>query len=477
MNILNPARNDQFPMMKVRPSGRLDWPLSKYLIFGCSLLVIGYSFSEAAEPLPLTSSYWKDASFQKSFNGSYRIEARIEPSVSTEERGLLVEVQGLMEKGERKSALSKVKGSALTEKSAALKFNLGNLQFEEGELDESIKAYEEALEMYPSFRRAHRNLAMAQVRKGELKEALEHLIEAMRLGDADGATYGLLGYCRLQRGEWASALQAYRMAQLSQPETAEWKAGVAQCLQNLNARDEAVAMLDEVIRQRPEEASYASLQASILIELGRQEEAVKALELPRRLDRLDGEGLLLLAELHLRGQRPVDAREVVGEAFALEQKPGLDRVLSVIASAMMLKDWELAGLLVEKAKPEEGEGPRGLRLASARLKIESKSAVEEGATELGKLLEEDPTDGVVLMALGRYESARGDVGKAELLFERATAVSETAADAWVELARLKVDQQRYEAALEAVDRALEIRPGGELVAYRDALTNLVSASR
>ena len=433
--------------------------------------------SHASEPLALTSSYWKDASFQKSFNGTYRIEARIEPSVSTEERGLLVEVQGLMEKGERKSALAKVKGSGLTAKSAALKFNLGNLLFEEGESEDAIKAYEEALVMYPSFRRAHRNLAVALVRKGDLEDALEHLIEAMRLGDADGATYGMLGYCRLQRGEWASALQAYRMAQLSQPETAEWKAGVAQCLQNLDARDEAVAMLDEVIRQRPEQSSYASLQASILIELGRQEEAVKALELPRRLGRLDGEGLLLLADLHLRGQRPADAREVVDEAYALEVKPGLDRVLSVIASAMMLKDWELAGILVEKAKPEEGDVPRGLRLASARLKIESKSAVEEGAAELEKLLGEDPTDGVILMALGRHESSRGEVGKAELLFERATAVAETAADAWVEVGRLKVDQQRYEAALEAVDRALEIRPGGELSAYRDALTKLVEAAR
>ena len=442
------------------------------------VLVIGYwGTAVGAEPLPLTSSYWKDSSFQKSFNGTYRIEARIEPSVSTEERGLLVEVQGLMEKGDRKSALSKVKGSSLTAKSAALKFNLGNLLFEEGESEDAIKAYEEALVMYPSFRRAHRNLAMAQVRKGDLEDALEHLIEAMRLGDADGATYGMLGYCRLQRGEWASALQAYRMAQLSQPDTAEWKAGVAQCLQNLDARDEAVAMLDEVIRQRPEQSSYASLQASILIELGRQEEAVKALELPRRLGRLDGEGLLLLADLHLRGQRPADAREVVDEAYALEVKPGLDRVLSVIASAMMLKDWELAGILVEKAKPEEGDVPRGLRLASARLKIESKSAVEEGAAELEELLGEDPTDGVVLMALGRHESGRGETGKAELLFERATAVTDTAADAWVELARLKVDQQRYEAALEAVDRALEIRPGGELSAYRDALTKLVEAAR
>lgn len=473
----DPARNDQSSMMKMRKPRWTAWSLSGYWVFGCLLVVMGDSFSDAADPLPLSTSYWKDPSFQKSFNGSYRIEARIEPSVSTEERGLLVEVQGLMEKGDRKSALAKVKGSALTAKSAALKFNLGNLQFEEGALEEAIKAYEEALEIYPSFRRAHRNLAMAQARDGQLEEALEHLIEAIRLGDADGATYGLLGYCRLQRGEWASALQAYRMAQLSQPDTAEWKAGVAQCLQNLDARDEAVAMLDEVIRQRPEEASYASLQASILIELGRQEEAVKALELPRRLGRLDAEGLLLLADLHLRARRVTDAGAVVTEAFELEKKPELGRVLAVLGTAMMNEDWALAEVLLRKATPLEGEMPRGLRLAAARLKIDSQKAVEEGAAELEKLIGEDPTDGAALMALGRYEVGAGDPGTAEILFERASAVTETAADAWVELARLKVDQRRYEAALEAVERAIEIRPGGELEAYRDGLTNLLRAGR
>ncbi|MCA9096492.1 MAG: tetratricopeptide repeat protein, partial [Planctomycetaceae bacterium] len=129
------------------------------LIIGYSLLAIGYSL-DAAEPLPLSTSFWRDEAFVKSFNGSYRIEARIEPNVSTEERGLLVEVQKLMEGGNRKSALAKLKGSPLTAKSAALTFNLGNLQFEEGDLEEAEKSYRKAIGDYPSFRRAHRNLGM-----------------------------------------------------------------------------------------------------------------------------------------------------------------------------------------------------------------------------------------------------------------------------------------------------------------------------
>ncbi|WP_338684866.1 tetratricopeptide repeat protein [Haloferula helveola] len=437
------------------------------------MLDIGYS----AEALPLSSSYWQSDSFVKSFNGSYRIEARIEPVVSTEERGLLVEVQKLMEDGKRESALEKVKDSKLTSESAALQFNLGNLYFEEGKLEEAKKAYEEAIGKYPSFRRAHRNLAMVLVREGELDEGLEHLLEALRLGDSDGTTYGLLGFCRLQKGEWASALQAYRMAQLGQPDSAEWKAGVAQCLQNLDEREEAVALLDEVIRQRPNEASYAGLQASILLDLGENEAAVKALELPRRLGTLDPDSLLLLADLHLRAGRVEDSKAIVAEAFGGETKPSEGRIISLIGSSISAKQWELAEELVEKAKSEEGSPSRAFRLATARLAIESEKAPEEGVAELEKLIAEDPTDGAAMLALADFRFGEKAYDTAALLYERAAAVEETAADAWVGLARVRVEQRNYDAALEAVERALELRPGGELEAYRESLAQLVEAAR
>jgi len=439
-----------------------------------SWLLVGSTW--AAEPLPLSTSYWRDEAFLKSFNGSYRIEARIEPTVSSEERGLLVEVQELMKAGRREAALEKVEGSSLTDDSAALTFNLANLQFEEGELEEAIESYEKAIEAYPSFRRAHRNLAVALVRDERLEEALPHLLEAIRLGDSDGATYGLLGYCRLQRGEWASALQAYRLAQLAEPQVASWKAGIAQCLQQMEAREEAAALLDEVLRQRPAEASYAMLASSVLIELGRLEEAVKVLELPRRLGVLDGDGLLLLAELELRSGRVEGAAARVEEAFKGEVGPEPDRVVPVASLAMAAREWQLAGRLLELGAGEEEPAPRALRRLQARLLMESGEDPAGGAGQLRELLEEDPTDGEVLLALGRYEVAEGREGEGALLWERATAVPETAADAWIELARLRVTQERYQAALEAVDEALARRPGGELEAYRESLARLVEAA-
>ena len=441
-------------------------------------LIFTATFLPAAEPLSLSKAFWQDPIFQKSFNGTYRIEARIEPTVSTAERGLLVEVQEQMASGDRKDALAKVKGSPLTANSAALQFNLGNLFFEEGDLEDAVAAYEKALKIHPSFRRAHRNLAMVLVRQNEEEKALGHLIEAITEGDSAGATYGLLGYCRLQQGEWASALQAYRMAQISEPTMPEWKAGVAQCLQQLNLQEEAVALLDEVIAVRPQESSYASLQAAVLLELGRPEAAAKALELPRRIGTLNGDGLLQLADLHLRAERLDDAEKLVGEAFENEKKPDAQQVLAVTEVAMSYTEWDLAKLLLAKlGEIDANKETRQFRWVSARLQIESEESVEEGLVSLEKLLSEDPTDGKVLLTLGKVRVGNGELDQGELLLERATAVDESSVDAWIELARMRVKAERYEAALVAVDEALKQRPGGSLETYREALQKLVDAAR
>lgn len=443
------------------------------LASGLWILASANSFS--AEPLPLSTSYWKDPAFLKSFNGSYRIEARIEPNVTSEERALLVEIQNLMAADKRAAALEKLASSPLTKSSAALTFNLGNLQFESGENDKAIASYQAALKEYPSFRRAHRNLALAQVRANDLENALASLTEAIRLGDSDGSTYGLLGYCRLAREEFASALQAYRLAQITEPDVAEWKAGIAQCLQHLDQKHEAIALLEEVIRQRPLEASYSILKSNIHLDLDQPDLAVKALELPFRLKLLAPDPTLTLADLHLRADRLNSAQTAIQSAFSnKEAPPSTAAILRLIQTANSAENWPLVKDLLAKAETTQPD--RSLQIAKARYLISSDENPASGLKLLQRLTQEDPTDGEALLTLGKHLAATNQPESAELLLERASADPKTAFESHVELTRLHVAQTRYKEALKSLDSALAIQSTESLRTYRIALQNTLSAS-
>lgn len=447
--------------------------IGKVFILTSGLVILAAPSIFSAEPLPL-SSYWKDPAFLKSFNGSYRIEARIEPNVTSTERGLLVEVQTLMGAENRTAALKKLESSPITKKSPALTFNLANLYFETGKIEKSIETYQAALKEYPSFRRAHHNLALAFIREEKLEDALTHLTEAIRLGDSEGSTYGMLGYCRLARQEYASALQAYRLAQVTEPNVPEWSAGIAQCLQNLGGETEAAALLDEVIRKRPLESSFSVLQANIYLNLNQPESAVKALELPYRLDRLDADQSLLLADLHLRAQRHDASTEVITYAFSKERKPSLGAVLRLVTTSSSQANWPLVKDLLEKAKEEKPSRP--LQLATAKYLIASGENPPSGAEILERLVYEDPTDGVATIALAKHLVASGQPRSAQLLFERATVDSTTSYEAHVELARLHVSQSSYSKAIFSIDAALAINPTEALRTYREALLQTLLAS-
>jgi len=457
-----------------------DYPVIVMIRLVLLFLCISAWMASAAEPLPLSPQYWREPAFLRSFTGSYEVESRIEPGVSAAESELLVQVQKLMASGKRSEALRLLEQSSLLSGSAALQFNRGNLLFEEGKLENAITAYQAAIKMYPSFRRAHRNLALSILRKDSVQKALPSLLEAIRLGDQDGLTYGLLGYCRLQEERWASALQAYRMALLVEPDSVEWKGGLAQCLQHLDQNEEAVALLDEVIAARPEQASYAMVQAGIYLSMDRHEPAIAALELPRRLGTLDGEGLLLLAELHLRAGREKLAVPLVTEAFARAPLPPPARILGTLRGAANLQAWTLARDLEKHALanvPADAANYRKeLLREQARIDISSGQDLARGLKTLRDLIAARPDDGSSLVILGQQLAKAGEAEEAEMLLLRAAKTDDAAFDAWFELVRLRVDQRRYDAAITALDNALGLRESEELSRYREALAGLVDAA-
>ena len=157
------------------------------------ILLSLFSPLSAAEKMPLSKDYWKNPIFLKEFNGSYRIDANIEPVLSSGERGELVAIQKLMASGKRADVIKKLQASKYSRTSASIQFNLGNVLSEEGELTKAISSYKKAIAILPSFRRAYQNLAYVYVKQEDYEKAFPLLLKVLNLGGNDGSVHGLLG--------------------------------------------------------------------------------------------------------------------------------------------------------------------------------------------------------------------------------------------------------------------------------------------
>lgn len=451
-------------------------------VYSCLFGLFLSSIAQAGEPLPLSKAYWQDEAFLKSFNASYRINARIEPSVSSTERGALVSIQSLMAEGKRKEALSKLTSNSSFGSSAALFFNAGNIEFELGNTSEAEDYYQKALKLFPSFRRAHRNLGFLYAKAGNWEKALPSLEEAIKLGDQDSSTYGQLAYGRMAQKKYASALQAYRIAQVTQPDNLDWKAGIAQCLQHVARHEEAIALLDEVITARPTEASYYLLQASIQLEMGNEEDAITNLDLVRRMPggRLDSGSQLLLAQLHLRSGSVVLAEPLLTKALLSENKPEVSAALNTLKLIIGIGDWKLARSLSDQittAFPnvsDAGLKKQKIRL-SALIDIDSGDNPSRGAELLEKLISQDPLDAPSMLLLARYYSSEERFPDAGMLLQQAARVDGSTYDATVALAKLYISQKRYKEALSQLNSAIKLHSTEPMIEYRDAVSRLAKA--
>ena len=456
----------------------------KFSVVSFRCLVVSALFVNALcaeDALPLSKDYWKDEAFLKSFNGSYRINAQIEPTVSTEERGLLVSIQSFMAGGKRKEALDKLKASPLIKTSPAVMYNAGNIEFELGNWKEAAGYYQSALKVFPSFRRAHRNLGFVYVRENDWDKAMESLSEAIRLGEQDAATYGQLAYGRMQKEQYASALQAFRLAQMTQPEGVDWKVGVANCLQHLERHNEALVLLDEVIKARPNEISYYLLQSSVQLAVDRIDDAIANLDMVRRMGKLDAENHLLLANLYLRSGSVRLAKPLLMAALAMEEKPPFASALNAFEFIAQMREWKLAhefAAVLEKAyEGAEEKLKRKQRRLNALVNIESGTDPKSGVAVLQELIQQNPLDADALLLLGKYRTTEKRYEEAEMFFQQAQRVEGHEYNAGVELAKLYVATNRYDEALKQLDEVLKIRNTEIIQEYRSAVADLAESAK
>lgn len=423
---------------------------------------------------------WRSPEFQRQFLGTYGVRAEIEPRVTPEERLEFEQVAQLMftpvgaDKARallEKSVAKTVDKKGESRASALYDFTIGSIYFQQDNLGAAVEWYGKAVAKMPSFLRAQKNLGIAYVRSNAFDRAIAPLTAAIDLGAADGVTFGLLAHAYAMTEQYVAAESAYRQAMMLQPETPDWKSGLARCLFKERKFDEAAALCGDMIRRDPSRTDLWLLQASAWLGLRQPLKAAENYELLDRAGQANTTCLNTLGDIYMNEGVPELAVTAYQRALAKDGvggDPGVAlRNTEVLVSRNAFGE---ADALLKRVKETFGE-KLGASEKKRVLKLEARMAAASGQAgdEQAKLLEEivalDPLDGEALILLAQHYARSGNADKACFICERAAGLEKFEAEAKLRHGQILVKGGKYQEALPLLKRSQELKPRDDVQRY------------
>jgi len=404
--------------------------------------------------------------FQKRFTASYGVLEDREPELQELEISLLEKIGPMVEENPEfaKSMLEGMLGEE-TPASASFNFILANLYFNGGAYDDALDEYNRAIEKFPTFRRAWKNLGMLKTRLADYEGGMKALVRCIELGDTSPDTYGSAAYCHLRVGNLMAAELAYNAAVVLDPNNIEWIEGKAQALMMAKRYSEALPLLEELIRRNPNKNAYRAFQANVFVET---EQYLKAAQIFEMIDAF--------------GESTMDMRLQLANIYSLQGMYGLavDTFLEADRDDLVQRISEVlmsVRFLVEQEEVEEArrlfakvggldplwrmdDRTRFLLLQATFAKHDGNAELVE--SKLVEALENDPINGEVLVLLGSLHSQREDNAKAMYYYERAFKSENYEYDALILASQTLIDEKRFAESLDLLQRALLKEPSTEL---------------
>lgn len=437
---------------------------------------------------------WNSPNFQKQFAESYMAETEIEPRVTIEEREQMLKVMELIssDKSEDAAKMLQKEMSRNNAASAVYDFTLANIYFQQADSEgiteeirndkllQAASFYQNAVQKYPKFLRAWRNLALIHVRKGEFEKAISALTCVVELGGHDAITYGLLGYAYASVENNLCAESAYRMAILLDPTTTDWKMGLARSFFKQERFAEAAALCRLLIKEYPDRADFWLLMANAYIGLNQSLKAAEIFEMADYLGKSTPETLRMLGDIYINQE----LYEMAADAYikAMEKYPQ-DKVNQPIRAAKLLiarSAFKEGRRLIDHIEKKYGthldmEARKDLLKLKARLAVAEESTDQEEVRILEEIVALDPLDGEALILLGRHSARTGDLEKAVFYYERAASIEAFEADAKIQHAQLLVRQGKYNEALPLLRRAQQINPRDNVQEYLEQVERVAKS--
>ena len=217
----------------------------------------------------------------------------------------------------------------------------------------------------------------------------------------------------------------------------------------LGQHEKALPYLEMLVRQEPKSPAN-KLLGQIYVHNRTHDKAVDALTAYLRHHGNDAQAMLLLATAHMAQGRSARATQLTQEAMKLTDAPAVQAMhgMSLIGSGRFDQG---AAELERTLKRDPGQIRAGLSLSS--LYLASGQAVKARAVMQG-LVKAHPNNPVLLNLLGYTRAASGDAPGARSAYEQALKLAPDLLDAEVNLARLEIDQQRWDAGLARLNGVL-----------------------
>lgn len=324
-------------------------------------------------------------------------------------------------------------------------------------------------------------MALGYVQINALQKAVQPLLKVIELGGGDAQSYGLLAYAYLNAEKYESALAAYRMARMFDPDSFDFRRGQAICLLQTHQLQSAIALFDELILESPKEASFWMAQANAFISANQKDQAIANLQLLADLDEANWESLQLLGNLYLNQNLTTLALDAYSRAF---QKHGPEeaieaiRPLNYLLDRGLYKEAKIYHDLISNSFQSELDdtSQRSLRMAHAKIEINVGDR-EQAVHSLRKGIREDPMDGASLLLLGKYYLDVQIYEEAIYHLERASSVKNTQVDALITLGQLEVKRGNLEAALSSLRKAEQVDTNTNLKRFIESIERALKLRR
>jgi protein O-mannosyl-transferase len=153
-------------------------------------------------------------------------------------------------------------------------YNLGIVLSEQGEPDQAIEHYRQAVALRPDYAEAHYNLGRLLVNLGQLNDAVVHYERAVAINPGDAEAQNNLGVTLYGMGRADDAIAHYRKALAIRPDYAEASCNLASALIAKGDLDGAIARYTACLASVPDQEEAQYNLASALLRKGRVDEAI-----------------------------------------------------------------------------------------------------------------------------------------------------------------------------------------------------------